>query len=650
MLIEKIYFDVKNTQIIFSINNQLIIGNNGRKPGTFEQLPKKDKLSYVKRLYTISDITIDPNGSQLLFTYWVFNNNDNKNDPDSKPMVIIIQENESGKLTILNQQPIKPKFSMLGYIIAPSFNSDPKIMRLHPKLRNLRDFSDQNAKLIKQILNDYPLYGKKYLDIDFYMSFLNEMYDKPITGNTQVDFHILLDMDDIFNIRQLSRTNFYIKKIVNTLEFTREYFNKYYFIEVKDELIKYQNFLKENKIIIPDINVNNIFLDKHPDDSYINFVVEIISICEKNTDILDNAEGRIVTRKITELLNRIKIRNYLNFYTFFVLFLNKNKMMKEGHVKDLIRFNNVNIVDYIIKINNFLNLHFIDFIENCSLEMVIYIVKDNELNAYQIDEVISNDRVDLFQYFVRQRNDRLDNILNIIFNLGNFKMIKYLHTELGVIYDQRYYLRSIIKGNFEIVNYLEQNFHFHFQKDEEFLFDVIKCGNIDVIKKFYKNFEVTLKPKLSDSYITITYDKYFPYSDDRGCKKDNKCNVNEYSIIIEARKILGIIFYVSEYLDLDILKFIVEELQLYSFFNFGMIQQLINLGNIQIIKYIFENEYLKNILDSGSRGSIFYLSISRKIRKVDYKQIMNLLEIHYGYTAEYTTEHTAAGMVEYMFI
>jgi len=176
---------------------------------------------------------------------------------------------------------------------------------------------------------------------------------------------ILLNEDDVYELRYLCRANEYINSLVNNEKFAKEYFiNNSEDIEYIYESYEMLNMntinpsnneignnpTKQHNLIDFGINVtNNIFKDKPDRMDYIDFLVQVFTF----TDGVDSADvscdkGLNMRPTKVNWYGKVLKKKYYNLFEFLICMLTVNDELNNEDIAHIISSGNINIVHYLV--------------------------------------------------------------------------------------------------------------------------------------------------------------------------------------------------------------------------------------------------------------------------------------------------------------
>jgi len=608
MFVENIYIsDVgfRSNSVIFQVNGKYIL-DNIIFPGGKASIEKK---LISESIIHLSDIIIDDLGSKIVFLIWEECSEkckskkmlENPDEPITKEkLAIAIQEDRNGILQILNQKDLPLKMQhYLSAIVEDKFETKDKsetkeisedkstlipeisedksalipeitdksqleekdfrykcIVKFptenitsfvrFPVIRNLRDMSKKNRKLLKEIDMCYSQsedVRNMPLDRDLFLSLKRAAYEKSLLGDKEADFNMLLNIDNIEVIRNMYRTNILVGKIVNTPRFLTEYFNKHFLVMIEKQLEQCILFTKRHGIDFSFsckdliLDVTNNCTTKHV--IYMDYIIDatnLIFLLEYNHNSMKKALEK----------------NYRNLFVFLALMITSNmNFLSNEDIKAVFDFGNVCLLSYLAEIHSKFRIALtgpIDILVDAPIEMLIFVSKFQEGTAHVVDyvfKIIKND------YFVRLNNRHLSTVelsqiedsksgtrsqvetqdfkrgilvfnqdpekksqienqtvvqkLFSIFTLFplinirdtivtsnlirclNIDIIKFLHNKNIVFGSKDFYKiynHSLASGNLELVEYLEKIYKVKIKVTKEMLLTIFSCDNVNLVKKF----------------------------------------------------------------------------------------------------------------------------------------------------------------------
>lgn len=160
------------------------------------------------------------------------------------------------------------------------------------------------------------------------------MYEQPtqaFIGNKDIEYYTFLTMS-LDDLRELIKVNHYLKSIINTDDFWCAYLYKHYNVSYKTECLHIGSALLKNNLSMSKFYQQMI---KHKDIAVVKFLLE--------SKIIKDLEYSNL-RKITyiPLINLLISHIDESNGTYF-------NLQKEIHIKDLIRDDNINAINQLLK-------------------------------------------------------------------------------------------------------------------------------------------------------------------------------------------------------------------------------------------------------------------------------------------------------------
>lgn len=602
-------------------------------------------------------------------------------------------------------EPISPKLILVeskGYNPQDEAeNSNPEMTDYYPLLEPYNSSRvGSRQHIIFPVKRTIPILPPRQnvslIDIDFIKSLSRQSLYKPLMLRAEIDHQILLNNSNIFDIRKQSRTNIYIREIVNTPRFVIEYFKKYCYEKIRE--IKH---LLKDKYPIFSIKPNCIIKDMPENCTYINFLTEIVNLFDylkhQHNERIPYSTGTNFERD-NYFINfnkicKLKYHNLLKFYIMFLYDGNDGDDIKslESHeyysdeeqqedkrkIKSL--FHNIKInFRNIIKMLSFTDIKLLEYIfenKNFSLirsedsinEIIKIIVTNNRLDIYKFlkrnnfdnifgyafySNVYKYDCIDFVEYIYdlfMETSELIEDVKDMTiedkkfifaknFPLdvtdGNIKIIEfYEKNDIPFEINTSNYFAHIIDKKIEIINMLETKFSIFPPVTKSGIQEIIKYSDIDLFKKFIPCNEKRVGTKNVYFDMKIVNTNNINSHFLYNCLNDDV----HYSFKILFVEILSEIL-TSNRITTDTFKYLVEECQLESYINFTILHKMICKYDVDIINYIFSKETFKKIIYQGCpSGIIYYVSYShfRRIEYINFNTVYSLLESQYHLTIIY---------------